>query len=212
LTAVAVGAPDWLVQLTLVVAVVGLLAIGLLAVIGPHPFIRPLERLARGKGPGHRLTGVVRVLDRLATGATAVGRRRATLGAIGISVVNWFIEATIFVLVATSLGIELPPSAGLLIAAVTVLGTAIPSAPGYVGTYELAATAAATALGVPEADALALALLAHVVTVLPLAIGGVIALSRWEGGLRPLAEEASEAAEHSLDDELGVGRTAASEP
>jgi uncharacterized protein (TIRG00374 family) len=201
LTAAAIGAPDWFIRVTAVIAAVGGAAIVFLGLVGPHVLLRPLDRLVRRLGPGRRLLGILRILDRLATGVSGVGRRRATLLAIALSAVNWLIEATIFVLVAGSLGIALPPAAGLLVAAVTVLGTAVPSAPAYVGTYELAATAAATALGVPEADALALAIVAHTVTVLPLAIGGAIAASRVDGGLRPLAERAAVAAERTLDDE-----------
>ena len=52
--------------------------------------------------------------------------------------------------------------------AVTILATAVPSAPAYVGTFELTVTAVAAAFGVPAADALAWALVAHAVTLLPL--------------------------------------------
>ena len=53
----------------------------------------------------------------------------------------------------------------MLVAGVTILVTAIPSAPGYVGTYELAATAVATSLGVDPDAAFALAVLVHVTTL-----------------------------------------------
>jgi uncharacterized membrane protein YbhN (UPF0104 family) len=68
----------------------------------------------------------------------------------------------------------------MLVSAITVLGTAIPSAPGYVGTFELAASATARSLGVPPEEALAFALLVHALTVLPLAIGGAASLA-WIG-------------------------------
>jgi uncharacterized membrane protein YbhN (UPF0104 family) len=74
-----------------------------------------------------------------------------------------------------------------------VLSTAIPSAPGYLGTYDLAASFAAAALGVPESEALALALLAHVVTLVPLAVGGVASLLALNVRLGRLAEDSAEA-------------------
>jgi uncharacterized membrane protein YbhN (UPF0104 family) len=52
----------------------------------------------------------------------------------------------------------------------------IPAAPGYVGTYELAASATAVALGVDPVSALAVAILAHALTLLPMAGAGAVAL------------------------------------
>ena len=77
---------------------------------------------------------------------------------------------------AQSLGVDLSPAGAMFVAGITVLGTAIPSAPGYIGTFELAASAAARSLGVPPDQALAFALLVHALTVLPLALGGAASL------------------------------------
>ena len=79
-----------------------------------------------------------------------------------------------------------------LSAAGSILVMAIPSAPGYVGTFELAAVAVAGSLGVPRDIALALAVLAHVLGLLPTAVGGSVALMRLGGGLRRLSAEAAE--------------------
>jgi hypothetical protein len=75
---------------------------------------------------------------------------------------------------------------------VTVLATAIPSAPAYVGTFELAAVTVAVSLGVPADSALALAVLAHSLGLLPTAIGGSAALVYMGGGLRVLSAAAVE--------------------
>ena len=85
---------------------------------------------------------------------------------------------------ARSLGIELTPAESLIIVAVGALGTSIPSAPGYVGTYELAVSSAAAAFGVPPEAALAFAVLLHAVTLLPLAIAGAVSL-RHDGRREP---------------------------
>jgi uncharacterized membrane protein YbhN (UPF0104 family) len=86
-------------------------------------------------------------------------------------------------------GIERPSrsAAAFLIGAVTVLGTALPSAPGYVGTFDLAAAATAQAVGVLPAAALALAVLAHAMTVLPMASAGAAALVVMDTRLGQLA-------------------------
>ena len=97
--------------------------------------------------------------------------------------------------VALALGVSLPFAGALLVVGVGALGTSIPSAPGYVGTYELAASATAGALGASGAAALGLAVVLHATTLLPVALSGAVALLLMgRGGLLRLAHEATEEA------------------
>lgn len=96
--------------------------------------------------------------------------------AAGISLIAWMLDAASFWLAAQALGIDISFAAATLVAAITVLGTAIPSAPGYVGTFELAASSVAIALGVPPESAVAMAILAHAMMLLPPAIAGAVSL------------------------------------
>jgi uncharacterized membrane protein YbhN (UPF0104 family) len=97
-------------------------------------------------------------------------------GAVVASALAWLLDGTSFWLAAQAVGADLGYTGALLVSGVTVLGTAIPSAPGFVGTFELAATSVATALGVPAAPALAMAVVAHVMTLGPTAIAGALGL------------------------------------
>jgi uncharacterized membrane protein YbhN (UPF0104 family) len=97
-----------------------------------------------------------------------------------------------FWLVGQAVGASLSPPAAILVTAVTVLATAIPSAPGYVGTFELATVTVAGSLGVPSEIAFALAVLAHILGLLPTTVGGSIALVRLGGGLGRLSVAAFE--------------------
>jgi uncharacterized membrane protein YbhN (UPF0104 family) len=110
--------------------------------------------------------------------------------ALTISGACWLLDGTTFWLVGQSLGIAFAPAAALLVAAVTMLGTALPSAPGYLGTFELAVAGAAAALGVPPSSAFSLAVLAHVMTVAPSALGGAVALSVSGMGMASLSSGA----------------------
>ena len=163
-------APGWLVQGTAVAAVGAAAVLALLTLFGIRPLLARLRRirLLGGRRGGRALDA----LERFASGVGGSHRRPVVALAAGISAATWLLDAATFWLVGSALGLELSYPAALLIAAVTVLGTALPSAPGYVGTFELAASATAVALGTPAEDALALAVLAHAVTVLPLAVGG----------------------------------------
>lgn len=189
--AVLVGAPAWVVQIAALAALVGTGLVVLFAVGSPSALVaaaRQLPIVGRRDAYG-------RSLDRLARLVGALGHAHPVSSlaiAAAVSSIAWVLDATTFWLVGHSLGIDLGFGAAVLVAAVTVLGTAIPSAPGYVGTFELAAASVAVALGVPESAAFGLALVAHGATLLPLAIGGAVSLMMTGASLRQLAAKASE--------------------
>jgi uncharacterized membrane protein YbhN (UPF0104 family) len=93
-----------------------------------------------------------------------------------LSLVAWMLDAGLFLAAAASLGISLPVGTAVIIAASGALATALPAAPGYVGTYDLAAAAVAVGLGLDPATAVALAAVVHVVVLVPIALAGATAL------------------------------------
>jgi len=118
------------------------------------------------------------ILSRLRTGL-AVGGRPATLGgAIAVSLASWSGTVLGFAAGLQAVGIELTIGQAALLAAGVNLATAVPSAPGYVGTFELAAVAIAPSVGVPEAPALAMALLIHAVSLLITSLSGAAVVLR----------------------------------
>lgn len=200
--AVIVKAPGWIVQATAVVALTGSALTGALVVIGPGPLVRLTRRLVAPLPGAARAEPVLGRLDDFARGIERPCRSGAVVVAAIVSAACWMLDATTFWLVARSIGAPVDPAAALLIAAVTVLGTALPSAPGYVGTFELAAATTAQALGVSAAPALALAVLAHAMTVLPSAGGGAVSLLAMNARLGRLATDAAGA-------ERAIGEAAA---
>ncbi|HXG76422.1 MAG TPA: lysylphosphatidylglycerol synthase transmembrane domain-containing protein [Gaiellaceae bacterium] len=173
----AVTAAGWLVRIVLASA----LAVGLL--VGAVVFARLYTaRRARGRHARGLVRRIARdVVEQL---AEPIGRRRLLLWA-GLSVLAWTVWATGAVLVARSLGIELSPLEGVFVAAVMNLGVAIPSSPGFVGTYEWLGVASLGLLDVPATDALAFAILLHAAWYVPTTLGGGAALAvRGAGRLR----------------------------
>jgi uncharacterized membrane protein YbhN (UPF0104 family) len=67
---------------------------------------------------------------------------------------------------------------GALLAAGTNLATAIPSGPGYLGTFEYAGQTIAAAFGFPASKGLALAVLIHALTLIVTSIAGAAAILR----------------------------------
>jgi uncharacterized membrane protein YbhN (UPF0104 family) len=178
LAAVAIG----LAGDSVIVVVIGLVvAAGAVALLAFAP------RLVAGVR-WRRLAGVRALLDRLLSGADITGRLPTIGAALVPTVASWLLDASIYWLVARSLGVDLSPLAAVVLSAVAVLSTAIPAAPGYVGTYELAAAGAARALGIDPATALAFALVAHALTVIPIGLAGAVAaIAMSRGGLQSSA-------------------------
>jgi uncharacterized protein (TIRG00374 family) len=189
--ALAVGAPGWVTQGTMVVAAIGVLLVAALAASG-------IARAARGVGRligrrATRLRGAVEVVASFGEGAGGDGRG-ALVVAVLLSTVTWGFVAGTYWMLARSLGIEVTVAGAMLIAAVSTLGTAIPSAPAYLGTFEVAGVVAAGALGIGAGEALAMALLAHAVTTIPFAIAGGLAVGWLSISLDEVAGEAVAAA------------------
>lgn len=186
--AIALDAPTWIQQVSLITAVATGSLVVALALGGTQWLIGLLDRAGMSKVSGPR-----RAADRVAAALDGSHRRRSFAIAGGISLGAWCMDAAVFWLVALALGIEIGPLGAVLIGAITILGTAIPAAPGYVGTFELAASAVAVALGVPSDAAVAYALMAHAVTVLPVAAMGAVALLSLGSSLRDVARDAQSA-------------------
>jgi len=136
---------------------------------------------------GRRLGGVVSAspiglrqraaafMRHLLAGALYPGRG-VILTAGALSLVGWLLDAGLFLAAAASLGISLQLGTAVIIAAAGALATALPAAPGYVGTYDLAAAAVGAGLGLDPATAVALAAVVHVMALVPIALAGAVAL------------------------------------
>ena len=131
-----------------------------------------------------RVKGIVL---RLRDGLRVAALPRTIAASVILSVAAWSCTVLAVLAVGQALGIELTVGEGALLAAGMNLATAIPSGPGYLGTFEYAGQTIAVAFGLPASSGLALALLTHVLTLLVSSAGGVAALAHlgWSG--RPQA-------------------------
>jgi glycosyltransferase 2 family protein len=133
-----------------------------------------------------RLRHVGGFLVTLSRGASVRNRGRSAWIALGLSVLAWLLDAAIFWCVGRAIDVHLPFEAAVIVSVAAALSTAIPAAPGYVGTYELAVTTALGVLGVDPATAFAFAICVHAVIVVPMVLaGGVSAFIIARPGLTP---------------------------
>jgi uncharacterized protein (TIRG00374 family) len=167
---VAVASADWLVRIAVGGALILVALGGLLVFARLYTRARSRERRTRSL--------VRRVLrDTAEMLAEPLGRRRSlTWGALSLA--TWATWALGAVLVARSVGVELGLLDALLVAGVMNLGVAIPSSPGFVGTYQWLGVASLGLLDVGADDALAFSILLHASWYVPTTVLGGAALAR----------------------------------
>ena len=168
------------------VAIAGLLCVALVVALAAHR----LPGAGRAAAFLNRWPRVVGVATRLRDGLRVAALPRTVAAAALLSVAAWTCTVVAVLAVGQSLGIELTLGEGALLAAGTNLATAIPSGPGYLGTFEYAGQSIALAFGLGASKGLALALLIHVLTLAVSSLGGAVALVRlgWARRSRKTAE------------------------
>ncbi len=134
-----------------------------------RPPLPGAERLGAFVGRWPRVQDVLR---KLRTGLSIASSVPTMAGAVVLSVGSWSFTVLAFAAAAQAVGVEPTIGQAALLAAGTNLATAIPAAPGYVGTFELAAVTIAGSVGIAPEPALAFAVLVHAATLVTTSAGG----------------------------------------
>lgn len=149
-----------------VVLVLGLLFSG--------PIARVLVRQA-----ARRSAGVARLLTTVASlfeGFAAMARAPVLFLVVLISMLVWVGESGLFYCVMLGFGLPATPLMALLVMAIATLSTLVPSSPGYVGPFHLAAFAAISLVGGTATQAGSYAVLCHLALWLPTTLAGAVAI------------------------------------
>ena len=178
----AVASAAWLVRLA-VGALLAVIGIGIVLVLA-----RVYSRRRGQQGSRHQRGRVGTILrETVVMLGEPIGRHRAATW-LGLTACTWLLSAVAAALVARSLGIDLSPIEAVFVTTALALGVAIPSSPGYIGTYQWVGVAALGLLDVPVEQALAFSILMQATWFVPttLAGGAVIGLRAVRG--RPVRE------------------------
>ena len=92
------------------------------------------------------------------------------------SVLVWLGESGFFWALLTGFGFSVGFEAAIFVMAATTLSTLIPSSPGYIGSFHLAAFAAASVLGGSSEQSASFAVLSHLGVWLPTTLAGIVAM------------------------------------
>lgn len=179
--------PDWLVNLVIIGGALTLIAAVVLAGAWWYSTksTRGRERAALGRDDKswlrHNLSGIIR-------GLSVLSRPKDFAAAFGFSFLAWSSSTVGAWLVAYALGIHLNLASIVFVVGVISLGSAIPSSPGMIGTYQWLAVTSMAVVGVGKADALAFSILSQATWYIPVTLSGPFAawwLARYERDNRP---------------------------
>jgi uncharacterized protein (TIRG00374 family) len=154
----------------------------------PHPILA-IVRFVLRPVPQRIAARITGLLDAFIAGLEALRSPLAIAKIAGLAALIWFCELATFatVLLAFPLGLERDEwiAAALFLLVFVNLGIMIPSAPGYIGTYQLFATIALGTFAVSEAGGVALSFVVHALQYSIVTTIGLVCL--WRLGLSPRA-------------------------
>jgi uncharacterized protein (TIRG00374 family) len=169
-----VDLPGWL-NFTVVAATAAFtVALGVLVAVAlwPQVFLGFYDRLERIVVPA-RFRGRIRgILELFCTGLSALRHPRHLAMVLFTSVLIWLTETTKYWVLMHGFPFQVPFLVLMLMTAVVNLATTIPSAPGYVGTFDAPGIKTLTAFGVPESVAAGYTLVLHAALLLPITLLG----------------------------------------
>jgi len=168
LTGLAVAPKSQLAGSAEVLAIAAALGLAAAAVVG---FVVLRSRLLDRRF-GRQIRAVV---ARIAEGATVLRRPRGAAHVLGLTFLPFGVGVFTFGSISSALGMPLNPVEWAFVLGVLALSTAIPAAPGSLGTYEFAGVTALGVLGIEPSQALAATVLIHAIAALPPAILGLAA-------------------------------------
>ena len=170
--------PDWLARVSWGFAGVG--AVGVLGV-ALLPFmetlgLRLLEKLPlpqKIRSPAQRLT------QQIAQGLRALHSPRRLVEFLTCTAVIWCVDGAAAMALGRALNLNISFPVAMLLIASLGLGSALPSAPGYVGIYQFVAVSVLTPFGFTRAGAIAFIILAQAISYLIVGVWGAIGFSKY---------------------------------
>jgi len=142
------------------------------------------------------LNRIYKTLGELLNSFNVMSRPKVLLTMLIVSMFVWVGEAGVFYFILLGTGLESSPMIALLVMAMATLSTLVPSSPGYVGPFHLAAFTAISLLDGTAAQAGSYAVIAHLAVWLPTTLAGALAIY-----LRPALFSAAKSQAATVNDQ-----------
>lgn len=178
--------PDWSSDVGIFLALLSLAALGFLVALNLFGMrlVQAIVRLLRFL-PQSMLRRFEGIGEGFIRGVEPLRDVRRVIRFLALSSLIWLMEVTITYLTARAFSLPLGFAGALFVLLIIAIGMAIPSAPGFIGTYEFFGLSALLLLGIEGGDALGFLLVLHAVTLVGTSIIGAISLVLQSSGRIP---------------------------
>ncbi len=149
---------------------------------------------ALGRLPGRLAGPAQRLLDSFHAGLDVLSDGRALLLTAAWSLVIWLVNAAGVVAMFHAFGLELPLYASFLLLGTIAVALVLPSAPGYIGPFQVGTVEGLALVGVARETALSLSIVYHLANYIPITLVGLAYLSALNltmGDLRAASEKSA---------------------
>jgi glycosyltransferase 2 family protein len=175
--------------------------------------VRLLDRLLRPL-PARLSGSVLRASRAFIAGLQSLKNPQSLVLVITLSISVWMLEASSYFLMMRAFNVRLDPDllvlAALLMLVTVNLGIMVPSAPGYVGTFQFFAVTALAVFGVDRETALAVGISSHLMQYILVTGIGLALFAHQNLSLSSLQKESS--VDDSQDEESGETGSAERNP
>jgi glycosyltransferase 2 family protein len=183
--------PAW-VRHGAVVPAVAFVALALIIVLVWWKGEQVVDRRVAGWLPERFRTRIVGIARAVVDGMRVLGDPRLVLAVLAVSLGLWFIPILSSWVMIQAFHLAVPFNAALIVFIFIGFGTALPQAPGMIGTYQYACILALALFGVPQPQALAYGLALNALQLSTLVGQGLGALPLAGVSLRDLVRAAPE--------------------
>ena len=172
---------------------IGILAVFILAAMFPHKTEQVIETVGNKILPAHWREKVYPISTRFLSGLESLRSPKDVLMVFLTSVLIWLFETGKYWFVMHAFNFQVSFFALMLMNGIVNLATTIPSAPGYIGTFDAPGIAVLTAYGVPPEVATGYTLVLHAALWLPITLLGAYYFTRegikWDKALQEAKSE-----------------------
>jgi glycosyltransferase 2 family protein len=174
----------------------GVLAVFLLAAMFPQRTDQVVHWLISHIIPTRYQEKTLGIVQRFLSGLGSLRSPADAVMVLFTSIIIWLLETGKYWFVMHAFPFTVSFFTLMLMNGIVNLATTIPSAPGYIGTFDAPGIAVLTAYGVDKAVAAGYTLVLHVALWVPVTVLGAIFLARmgirWREGLQTLRQEESQ--------------------
>jgi glycosyltransferase 2 family protein len=162
-----IAAPAWLKETAVTLAITGTIALVAIFLLSGVIAVRLANTQSK----------VFQALASLLKSFEAMSRLPVLGALFGLSALVWAGEAGLFFSLLLGFGFSATPSTAVIIMSIATLATLVPSSPGYVGPFHLAAFAGVALLGGTNEQAASFAVLSHLGLWVPTTVAGAMAIA-----------------------------------